>query len=181
MLFFYVSSEHKNWDCLLPYLTFAYNSTVQSTTRYSPFRLLFGHEPLSSIDTIFPYTAPSQNLTLAYATCRSEECRQIACCRTMDAQATAKLLYDEKHRHVDYDAGDLLRLWVPIRKPGLADKLICQYVGPYRILRYLSPVTYTVEPVNLPSDRRCRSTESAHVSRLKPYHLPTADPNTTPS
>lgn len=172
MLSFYVSSEHKNWDSLLPYLTFAYNSAVQSTTKFSPFRLLYGHDPRSSIDTIFPYMAPSDNLSLADATCRSEECRQIARSRTMDNQAAAKQLYDERHHDVQYSNGDLVWLWVPIRRPGLSEKLICHYVGPYRVIGRVSPVTYMVEPLTLPTDRRCRSTESAHVSRLKKYIPP---------
>lgn len=169
MLSFYISAEHTNWDTLLPYLTFAYNTAVQSTTGYSPFRLMFGQEALSTLDTLFPYAPPSDNLTLAGATCRSEECRQLARLRTFDAQASSKLRYDEHHRQVTYSEGDMVWLWVPVRKPGLSEKLLCQYLGPYRVLRPLSPVTYLVEPVDLPSDRRCRSTESAHVSRLKPY------------
>lgn len=134
--------------------------------------LLYGREPISNIDTIFPYVPIFENLTLADATCRSEECRQIARSRTIDTQAAAKLRYDEQHRHVAYSDGDLVWLWVPIRKPGLAEKHICQYVGPYSVLRRISHVTYRVEPVTPPKDRRYRSTGSAHVSRLKSYISP---------
>lgn len=68
------------------------------------------------------------------AVCRSEECRQIARCRTAETQAAAKLRYDEQHRHVEYQDGELVWLWVLLRKPGLCEKLLCQYVGPYRIV-----------------------------------------------
>lgn len=158
MLSLYVSSERKNWDAVLPYLTSAYNTAMQSTTKYSQFRLLYGREPMSTLGTIFPYSGVSDNITLADAPCRFEECRQIARTRTADTQAAAKLRYDEQPRHVEYSDGALVWLWIPIRKPGLAEKRLCQCVGPYR-----------VEPVTPPADRRCRSTEAVHVSRLKSY------------
>lgn len=169
MLSFYVTPEHNNWDTLLPYLTFAYNTAVQSTTQYSPFILLYGYDSVCTVDTSFSYASHFDNETLAEATCRAEECRQIARCPTYDAQASANLRYDEQHHHVDCDVGHLVLLWVPIRKPGLSEKLICQYVGSYLIVRRLAPVTYVVSPVHPSTDRRRRSTESAHVTRLKPY------------
>lgn len=170
MLACYISAHHDNWDTVLPYITFAYNSAMQSTTGFSPFRLLYGRDPLCNIDTMFPYSPNTDhNTLLGDATSRAEECRQIARCRTFGRQADAKLRYDERHRHVDYQLGDQVWLWVPIRKPGLSEKLICRYTGPYRIIRRLSDVNYTVEPVDVPVDRRRRTTETVHVTRLKPF------------
>lgn len=62
--------------------------------------------------------------TFADITRRFEECQQIARSRIVETQATAKLRYDEQHRHVTYEIGDLVWLWVPIRKPRLAKRLI---------------------------------------------------------
>lgn len=129
MLSFCISADHTNWDALLPYFTFAYNTAVQFPTGYGPFCLLFGNEALSIFGTLFPYAPISENLTLADATCRSEECRQLARFRTFDAQAAAKLRYDDQHRDVAYSEGDLVWIWVPVRKPGLCEKLLCLYFG----------------------------------------------------
>lgn len=169
MMSFYISPRHDNWDDLLPFLVFAYNTATQSTTKFSPFYLLYGREPVHTIDTLFPYVPDIANPVLADATCRAEECRQVARCRTLDVQASAKTRYDEAHVDVVYRPGQLVWLWVPIKKPGLSPKFLFHYVGPYKVLRSLSEVTYLIEPVDPPSDRRRRSTESAHVSRLKPY------------
>jgi len=46
--------QKKNWKEMLPQLTFAYNATVNATTGYSPFFLMFGREPILSVDRIFP-------------------------------------------------------------------------------------------------------------------------------
>lgn len=175
MLAFYVSADHDNWDSVLPYVTYAYNTAVQSTTQFSPFRLLYNREPLHTVDTLFPFPPATTNVTLEEATSRAEECRQLARCRTFDHQAASKSRYDSHHRHVAYNQGDLVWLWVPQRKPGLCEKLICNYSGPYRVLNKLSDVTYLLEPLQPPTDRRYRGTQPAHVSRLKPY-IPPSDP-----
>uniref|UniRef100_A0A6G5AC55 Putative tick transposon n=1 Tax=Rhipicephalus microplus TaxID=6941 RepID=A0A6G5AC55_RHIMP len=37
MISMYVDTEHKNWDQILPYVTFAYNTARQETTGMTPF------------------------------------------------------------------------------------------------------------------------------------------------
>lgn len=160
----------------LAHLTLAYNTAVQSTTRYSPFHILFWQDVVCAIDTRFLYSAAMENLTLADATSKFEECQQIACSRTVEAQAAAKLRYDEQHRHVAYQIRGLVWLWAPTWILGLAEKLICQYIGPFHVLKQLSFVAYSVQPVNRPNDRRSRSKESAHMSRPKPYIAPSLPP-----
>ncbi|GFT58235.1 transposon Ty3-I Gag-Pol polyprotein [Trichonephila clavipes] len=43
MLSMYVDVEQKNWDEILPFVTFAYN-TAKQTTGFTPFYLLHGRE-----------------------------------------------------------------------------------------------------------------------------------------
>src|SRR5260370_30630523 len=43
----YTAGSKSDWAKWLPTLAFAYNSTQQSSTGYSPFFLLYGHEPRS--------------------------------------------------------------------------------------------------------------------------------------
>ena len=44
MLAMFVSQEHDNWDDLLPSMMLAYNTTVHTTTGFTPYRLVFGDE-----------------------------------------------------------------------------------------------------------------------------------------
>ena len=44
MLAMFVSQEHDNWDDLLPFMMLAYNTTVHTTTGFTPYRLVFGDE-----------------------------------------------------------------------------------------------------------------------------------------
>lgn len=42
MLAMQVDTEHKMWDAVLPYITFAYNTAVQETTQITPVKLVYG-------------------------------------------------------------------------------------------------------------------------------------------
>ena len=42
MLAMFVSQEHDNWDDLLPFMMLAYNTTVHTSTGFTPYRLVFG-------------------------------------------------------------------------------------------------------------------------------------------
>ena len=44
MLAMFVSCEHDNWDDLLPFMMLAYNTTVHTSTGFTPYRLVFGEE-----------------------------------------------------------------------------------------------------------------------------------------
>lgn len=65
MLAMYVSSDHSNWDAALPFITFAYNSSRQDTTGFSPFFLLYGREPALLIDSLLPFPPDSTLTTFA--------------------------------------------------------------------------------------------------------------------
>ena len=44
--------NHKSWDEYLPYIEFAYNRVVHSTTKLSPFELVYGFNPLKPLDLL---------------------------------------------------------------------------------------------------------------------------------
>ena len=50
----YVNPAHKDWDDKVPLAAFAINSARQSTTRYTPFELLYGRSPALPIEYVFP-------------------------------------------------------------------------------------------------------------------------------
>ncbi|UYV73850.1 hypothetical protein LAZ67_11001135 [Cordylochernes scorpioides] len=55
MISMYIDEKHQNWDEILPFVTFAYNSSVQETTGYSPYFLIHGREPLTFLDSTFDW------------------------------------------------------------------------------------------------------------------------------
>ncbi|GFS41813.1 transposon Ty3-I Gag-Pol polyprotein [Trichonephila inaurata madagascariensis] len=57
MLSMYVDVEQTNWDEILPFVTFAYNTAKQETMGYTPFYLLHGREAETPLDNVFLYIA----------------------------------------------------------------------------------------------------------------------------
>ncbi|GFS57431.1 transposon Ty3-I Gag-Pol polyprotein [Trichonephila inaurata madagascariensis] len=48
-------AEQKNWDEILQFVTFAYNTAKQETTGFTPFYLLHGREAETTLDTMLPF------------------------------------------------------------------------------------------------------------------------------
>ncbi|GFY24292.1 hypothetical protein TNCV_1013411 [Trichonephila clavipes] len=84
MLSMYVDVEQKNWDEILPFVTFAYNTAKQETTGFTPFYLLHGREAETTLDTMLPFCPndfDDNNITKIAA--RAEESRQLARVHTL--------------------------------------------------------------------------------------------------
>ncbi|GFU78886.1 retrovirus-related Pol polyprotein from transposon 17.6 [Trichonephila clavipes] len=172
MLSMYVDVEQKNWDEILPFVTFAYNTAKQETTGFTPFYLLHGREAETTLDTMLPFCPndfDDNNITKIAA--RAEESRQLARVHTLRAQDKDRRRYDSKHQMVSYAPGDLVWVYTPVRKVGLSEKLLRRYFGPYQVLRRLSAVTYEVQDFD-PASRKRKLREVVHVLRMKPYHDP---------
>lgn len=169
MLSMYVASNHKNWDDVLPFITYAFNTAQHETTGHSPFFLLYVRPPRYTLDTIFSFY-DNDDPSLAETLCLAEETRRLARLRTIASQDRSKLRYDSKHRHVTYEPGDLVMVWKPIRKRGLSTKLLAHYTGPFVVLERLSAVDYKIARLTA-SGRRSTKTEVTHVARLKAFRL----------
>lgn len=170
MLCMYVDVEHKNWEEILPYVTFTYNTAQQETTRMSPFRLLYGREVTTMLDAMLPHERDIDDTDADYITQRAEEARQLARIRIRRQQEYDSSRYNRRHRLVVYEPGERVWVWTPIRRRGLSEKLLKRYFGPYKVLRRLTDVNYEVVPDGVHcTSRQQHAPEVVHVVRLKPY------------
>ncbi|GFU09472.1 retrovirus-related Pol polyprotein from transposon 412 [Trichonephila clavipes] len=111
----YVDVEQKNWDEILPFVTFAYNTAKQETTGFTPFYLLHGREAETTLDTMLPFCPndfDDNNITKIAA--RAEESRQLARVHTLRAQDKDRRRYDSKHQMVSYAPGNLVWIYTPV-------------------------------------------------------------------
>ncbi|GFW72388.1 hypothetical protein TNCV_704251 [Trichonephila clavipes] len=172
MLSMYVDVEQKNWDEILPFVTFAYNTAKQETTGFTPFYLLHGREAETTLDTMLPFCPndfDDNNITKIAA--RAEESRQLARVHILRAQDKDRRRYDSKHQMVSYAPRRSRMDLYSSEKVGLSEKLLRRYFGPYQVLRRLSAVTYAVQDFD-PASRKRKLREVVHVLRMKPYHDP---------
>ncbi|UYV72237.1 hypothetical protein LAZ67_9002287, partial [Cordylochernes scorpioides] len=110
MLSMYVDVDQKNWDSVLPFITFAYNTARQETTGFSPFFLVHGREAETMLDALFPYQPDyGEDEHISHLMMDAEEARQLARLQTLKAQAIDKERYDSRYKPVYYDVGDLVQ------------------------------------------------------------------------
>ncbi|UYV70247.1 K02A2.6-like [Cordylochernes scorpioides] len=173
MMAMYIDERHQNWHEILPFVTFAYNSSIQDTTGYSPYFLIHGREPLTFLDSTFDMPELSKHKDYDEYVSNLleiiEDAKVISTSRTIARQNKSKQLYDRAHREFKYAINDLVLIWTPIRKVGRADKLQRRYVGPYQILRQTSPVNYEVIEI---AEGKKKKRQIVHVTRMKPYRSP---------
>ncbi|UYV79891.1 hypothetical protein LAZ67_18000994, partial [Cordylochernes scorpioides] len=169
MLSMYVDVNQKDWDEILPFVTFAYNTAKQESTGFSPFYLVHGREAETPLDLLFPkFPSEDEYDFIQTLGSRAEEARQLARIHTMRSQGGNKLRYDAHHRNIIYQPGVLVWIYIPVRKVGLSEKLMRRYFGPYKVTRKISDVTYEVETFGDQHGRR-KTKDIVHICRMKPY------------
>lgn len=171
MLRSYVGDNHRNWDIMLPQIGCALRTAVHETTGYSPAFLVFGHEInlsgegsgyLCEEDLPQPTDATNhlQKLT------RLKEVFEEVKGRLRRAHEKNAQRYNLRRRDQQFQEGQLV--WK--RNFTQADaahykssKLFLKFVGPYRIKKKISPVTYQLQ------SEEGQDIGTWHTSDLKPY------------
>ena len=165
MLSKFVDKDQKNWDQLLPYVVFAYNTSKHSSTGYCPFFLLHGRRPIlpGELPATEGIEDPSQYATEVHD--NLIQARHFAAQEIARTQEKTKLYADRKRREVHYQPDDLVLVYTPVRTKGQSSKLLHRYFGPKKVIEKVGPVTYLLESVQNSKTKR----EAVHVSRMKPY------------
>ncbi|RWS23056.1 Pol polyprotein-like protein, partial [Leptotrombidium deliense] len=167
MLSMFVSKDQRDWDRALAMVVFAYMTSVQESTGYTPFYLLYGREARLPVENVLQ--TPSRGIADAdeYVTSAIDALKIARECATESIKNNQEK-YTERanktRRNVTYNEGDLVLIYFPTRIKGKAEKLLHPYHGPYRIIRRMSSVVYEVVAVN-----GKRKPDFVHVSRLKAY------------
>lgn len=161
----WVSQNQRNWDQTLPAVAFAYRTSVQESTGFTPFFLMHGREARIPADLV--YGLPPSDSPTHYSEFALEqqtlfhEAFEVTRQNLGSAARRRKRQYDLRTRPQAFKPGDLVWCLVPRRRTGRYNKWQSPYQGPFEILRQLGPVNFEIK-------RNARSKPwIVHVDKLK--------------
>ena len=144
MLAMFVSREHDNWDDLLPFMMLAYNTTVHTSTGFTPHRLVFGEEcnlPGNLVHRELHPDPPPQDIGDYASWIRQALYEAYDEVHAQQQRTThrQKRNYDSKAVARTFPIGCwVLRYYPPARK----NKLCSPWIGPYKVVR--APMEWVV-------------------------------------
>ena len=173
MLKHYCDEDQTNWDVMLQAVTFAYNTSVHSALKETPFYLLHGRDPRLAVDTPLLEGCRVDELTNLSTTMdayRRELVDRIRIAHSF-AQDQIKTKQDDTLKNNDrsgmlrpnYQLGQKVLLYNPVTRPGLRPKLVARWEGPYRVIKIHSDVLFTI--IDLDGEEK-----KVHANRIKRFY-----------
>jgi hypothetical protein len=157
-----VNQSQTDWDEWIPQVVFTFNTTVHSSTGFTPFELLYGYvATLPSSITDPPKPLYNYDDFAIDQKNKFQHCRKRARENIMASKAQSKKYYDKKLKSRSFQVGDLVLLKREQLKPGLCSKLSPLRLGPYEIVEVHSPLNYSIKI----GKKTCR----VNTNRLQPY------------
>ena len=157
MLSNYCSTNHKDWDLMLPSITLALNTQYHRSTKHTPFYLMYARDCLLPGDIpIIESQSVSQRRNLWQIACN------LAKKYTEQLNICNKSYYDKKRQEMSFKIGDKVMIYSPNKKVKHAKKLLHFWNGPYTVADVKSPIIYEIRLSN-------NKTDTVHISRMKAY------------
>lgn len=157
----YINDKQSDWDDWLDFCMFSYNTTVHTSTKFTPYELVFGNKaqlPTSiTKDPTFKYSYDDYMDELTFKLRKSN---QLARNNLIESKHKNKIYYDAKCNQINYKVGDKVYLLNKTINIGNSKKLTQNYNGPYKIIQVTSPSNVIIKVKN--------KNLKVHVDRLKP-------------
>ena len=147
-----VNKDADNWDSFLDPIIFAYRVNVQSSTKMTPFELMYGVRARLPVDLLnasayigvcdgtVDEAAQMERMTFF----KEKVCgvRDKARSNISEAQEKQKRQYDIKHKGPEYKVGDKVIKYNRRRDTRMGNKLDKRYTGPYEVHEVLGKGVY---------------------------------------
>ncbi len=146
----FTNYHQSDWSQLLPQLVFAYNNTVNASTRHTPFYLNYGRHPTMP----HALAAPGSRTNRVEATEQFIEQQQrlltAAKQRILEAQKQQAKYANKKRRDDKFEIGDRVLLstkhiMLDADRERASRKFTARWIGPFAIKRVINPSVYELD------------------------------------
>ena len=154
------------WEYHIRKVCMAYNSSVHSSTGYTPFYLMFGRQARLPVDIMYstreqvpkPHGEYARDLQV-----RLQSAFDLVRENVSKEQQRQKDFYDIKIHGNPFQKEDLVWLHTPAVKKGASRKLHHPWSGPFKVIKKISESTYRIQQLYGNRHRKV-----VHFDRLKP-------------
>lgn len=164
----YVNHKPQDWDLQLSLVEFAYNNSPSMSTGISPFKIVYGRDPLVP-SSFLSDEQPSTNIAALEDFIQDVYERvHLAQDAMQDAQVRQERYANLARRDDAFQVGDQVLLSTEdlnVKFEPKVSKLQHKFVGPFMIVEVITPVTYKLAlPANI-----YKVHPVFHVSKLRRY------------
>ena len=160
----FAGSQPRKWVKWIHWAEFSYNTSTHSSTKFSPFKVLYGRDP-----PLFRRVGKGQSPVDSVETLLQERDCIVDDLRfhLLRAQHIMKFNADKGRRDVQFEVGDMVYVKLqPYRQRSLArrpfEKLAARFYGPFEIVKRVGNVAYKLQ---LPESSKIHPV--FHISQLK--------------
>ena len=161
-----------NWDDFINVIEFHYNNTTNRMTGFAPYELVFAHDPTDLLAISLRLNRGLYDLKDPNTKIYLQNLKDLLACKTLKATKSSekydnirKRYYDKSHKHVKFNVGDVVILFIGDKFVGNKKKLLNLYDGPYIIMEKMGDVNYKIARVSNKNDLL-----TVHVSKLEKFY-----------
>lgn len=148
----YINDEQTDWDQHIDPVLLAYRTSVQKSTKETPFYLAFGKKPRLLIEETFPVGSDYDDYDDQEALDKRVQAlgslfkaHSTAQQNITNAQAKQKEYFDKAHQPPTYAVGDMVLVNNAKRAARKGEKLTPRWTGPHKIVSVTEKGTYKLE------------------------------------
>ena len=160
-----------NWDCKLPYAVFAFNTSFNKTTGFTPFWINHGFE--ANLPGQIPMTLVAADSNNETRVSQTSYCADLFFNIHQAFQLVEQNLTQANLQHTNiqdiphtFQLDDEVFYFSPVKKVNDPISFKQFWIGPYKILQQISPVIVKIQHIDDPSN-----TKTVHISKLKKRFL----------
>ena len=154
-----IEPHAKAWDLLLPHAEFAYNRTPSKATGLSPFKVVYGIDPLGPLDLIPRLFDQKPYPDAAVRVKQIKKVHELVRSKIEKTNEAYQAHANKHKKQVVCQLGDLV--WIHLRKERFPskrkNKLMPRADSPFEVLERINDNAYKVDlPGDVPADDQAR-------------------------